>query len=107
MRLHAKELSSTLLVVPHHGSNSSSSQAFVNAVHPQYAMFTSGYLNRFGHPKPEIVERYRAEGSTVLRSDEDGAVSVEMDAQSFRLDRYRTTHARYWQREATSSAADL
>lgn len=105
--LHAQDLSSTLLVVPHHGSKSSSSQAFVNAVHPHYAIFTAGYLNRFGHPQQDVVERYRKAGSEMLRSDEDGAISIAMDAEDFRIDRYRTTHARYWQHEATPSGADL
>jgi competence protein ComEC len=100
LKNHRAELPSTLLVVPHHGSKSSSSQDFVEAVHPRYAMFTSGYLNRFGHPKEEIVERYRAIGSEVLRSDEDGAVSIAMDARNFRLERYRESHARYWQHDA-------
>jgi competence protein ComEC len=105
LKLHAKELPVTLLVVAHHGSKSSSSQAFVDAVHPRYAMFTSGYLNRFGHPKEEIVERYRAVGSEVLRSDDDGAVSIAMDAQVFGLERYRKSHARYWQHGATRVAS--
>jgi competence protein ComEC len=100
LKLHSKDLPATLLVVAHHGSMSSSSPAFVNAVHPQYAMFTSGYLNRFGHPKEEIVERYRAVGSELLRSDNDGAVSIAMNAQNFQVERYRTTHARYWQLNA-------
>ncbi|HLY97151.1 MAG TPA: DNA internalization-related competence protein ComEC/Rec2, partial [Sideroxyarcus sp.] len=52
---HRGELAATLLVVPHHGSMGSSSQAFVDAVHPRYAVFTSGYRNRFGHPKQEIM----------------------------------------------------
>ena len=105
LKLHAKELPATLLVVPHHGSKSSSTPAFVNAVHPRYAMFTSGYLNRFGHPKEDIVARYRAAGSEVLRSDEDGAVIIAMDPQNFQVERYRATHARYWQHGVTSGAA--
>jgi competence protein ComEC len=105
LKLHARELKATLLVVPHHGSKSSSSQAFVDAVHPRYTIFTSGYLNRFGHPKEEIVERYRAAGSELLRSDEDGAVSIAMDAQDFRVERYRKSHARYWQSGSTQAAA--
>ena len=96
LQLHAKQLPAILLVVPHHGSMSSSTAAFVNAVHPRYAVFTSGYLNRFGHPKEEVVDRYRAVGSEILRSDEDGAVGVEMNAQGLKLERYRKTHARYW-----------
>lgn len=107
IRLHAKELSSTLLIVPHHGSKSSSSQAFVNAVRPRYAIFTAGYLNRFSHPQQDVVERYRSAGSEMLRSDEDGAISIAMDAENFRVDRYYSTHARYWQHGTTPSAADL
>jgi competence protein ComEC len=106
LKLHAKELRSTLLVVPHHGSLSSSSQAFVDAVHPRYAIITCGYLNRFGHPKEEIVERYRAAGSELLRSDNDGAIGIVMDAQNFTVDRYRKTHARYWQHGAIPAWSD-
>ncbi len=107
LKLHKGELPATLLVVPHHGSMSSSSQAFVDAVHPRYAIFTSGYRNRFGHPKAEIMERYRAAGSELLRSDEDGAVSIVMDTQRFRLERYRKTHARYWQNDSAQGEAVL
>ena len=99
---HADKLPATLLVVPHHGSKTSSSQAFVDAVHPHYAVFTAGYLNRFGHPEEEIVERYRGAGSEILRSDETGAVSILMEEQSFKLERYRQTHARYWQHQGVS-----
>jgi competence protein ComEC len=92
------KLGATLLVVPHHGSKTSSSPAFVAAVHPRYAVFTSGYRNRFGHPKAEVVERYRTIGSELLRSDEDGAILVQMDATTLQVEKYRKTHARYWQR---------
>ena len=107
LKRHRDELPATLLVVPHHGSMSSSSQAFVDAVHPRYAIFTSGYRNRFGHPKAEIVERYRAAGSELLRSDEDGAISIVMDTQQFRVERYRKTHARYWQNDSMQEAVGL
>jgi len=103
LQLHSKDLPATLLVAAHHGSMSSSSQAFVNAVHPRYVVFTSGYLNRFGHPKEEVIERFRGAGSGMLRSDEDGAVSIAMNGQEFSVDRYRKSHARYWQHDATSS----
>ncbi len=99
LKRHNEELPATMLVVPHHGSMSSSSQAFVDAVHPRYAVFTSGYRNRFGHPNEGILERYRAAGSELLRSDEDGAVSVAMDSQGFQTERHRQTHRRYWQND--------
>ncbi len=97
LKEHADKLPATLLVVPHHGSKTSSVQPFVEAVHPRYAVFTVGYRNRFGHPKEEVVERYRTAGRELLRSDEDGAILVKMEAQSFAIERYRKTHARYWQ----------
>ena len=100
LKQHPKELPATLLVVPHHGSTSSSTQAFVDAVHPRYAIFTSGYRNHFGHPKAEIIDRYGAAGSELLRSDEDGAISIVMDTQRFQLERYRRIHARYWQNDS-------
>ncbi|MFZ1546035.1 MAG: ComEC/Rec2 family competence protein, partial [Candidatus Nitrotoga sp.] len=97
LKQHEEKLPATLLVVPHHGSKTSSVNAFVTAIHPRYAVFTVGYRNRFGHPKEEIVERYRAIGSELLRSDKDGAIMVEMDTQHISVERYRKSHARYWQ----------
>ncbi|HEX5336858.1 MAG TPA: DNA internalization-related competence protein ComEC/Rec2 [Gallionella sp.] len=93
---HADELSTNLLVVPHHGSKSSSSYEFISAVLPDYAVFTAGYRNRFGHPKAEVLQRYADSGAELLRSDEDGAILVEMTAQDMRVERYRKTHRRYW-----------
>lgn len=94
---HADKLSATLLIVPHHGSKSSSSEAFVRATHPSYAVFTVGYRNRFRHPHAEISARYLAAGSKLLRSDIDGAIIVTMDAENLMIERYRLSHARYWQ----------
>jgi len=96
LELHPEKLPATMLIVPHHGSKTSSTQPFVDAVHPRYAVFTSGYRNKFGHPKPEVVERYRAAGSELLRSDVDGAIMVDMDAGNFTVEKYRKTHTRYW-----------
>jgi competence protein ComEC len=93
---HADKLPAALLVVPHHGSKTSSTDEFIAAVMPGYAVFTVGYRNRFGHPKQEIVQRYADSGSTLLRSDEDGAILVEMNAQGLQVERYRKTHRRYW-----------
>jgi competence protein ComEC len=96
LQTHPDQLPATLLIAPHHGSGTSSTQAFVNAVRPGYVVFTVGYRNRFGHPRKDVVERYRRVGSEVLRSDEDGAVMVEMDEAGMRVERYRRAHLRYW-----------
>ena len=101
LALHADKLKATLLVVPHHGSKTSSTPDFVTAVHPQYAVFTAGYRNHFGHPKQEVVDRYRAIGSEILRTDEDGAILLEMDEVNLKIEKYRKTHARYWHQTAS------
>jgi competence protein ComEC len=99
LRVHPDKLPATLLVVPHHGSMTSSTRAFVQAVHPRYAVFTVGYRNRFGHPKDEVVQRYRDVESALLRSDRDGAVIVDMDRGGIRVRRWREVHRRYWQEQ--------
>jgi competence protein ComEC len=96
LAVHADELPAALLVVPHHGSKTSSTERFIAAVHPGYAVFTVGYRNRFGHPKQEIVRRYADSGSALLRSDDDGAILVKMDTHGLEIERYRKTHKRYW-----------
>ena len=96
LRQHADKLFTSLLVVPHHGSKSSSSYEFVAAMLPDYAVFTVGYRNRFGHPKEEVLQRYADSGATLLRSDKDGAILVEMNAQGLQVESYRKTHRRYW-----------
>lgn len=93
---HADKLFTTLLVVPHHGGKSSSSDEFVAATLPDYAVFTVGYRNRFGHPKPEIWQRYADSGAKLLRSDEDGAILVNMDTRGIEVEPYRKSHRRYW-----------
>jgi competence protein ComEC len=96
LREHKDKLPATMLVVPHHGSKTSSTEEFISAVRPTYAVFTSGYRNRFGHPKQEIMLRYLDTGAQLLRSDEDGAILIEMNADGIQVERYRKSHRRYW-----------
>jgi len=93
---HPEQLDTNLLVAAHHGSKSGSTYDFVAATLPDFVVFTVGYRNRFGHPKDEVVERFADSGATLLRSDEDGAILVEMSARGLRVERYRKTHRRYW-----------
>ena len=69
----AVHLRSDILVVPHHGSRTSSTDAFLDAVRPQVAVIQVGYRSRYGHPAPDVVARYRAHGIPVVRSDHCGA----------------------------------
>ncbi|MDE3154459.1 MAG: DNA internalization-related competence protein ComEC/Rec2 [Acidobacteriota bacterium] len=68
-----------ILKVPHHGSGTSSSMAFLRAVRPAVAVVSAGRGNPFGHPAPQVLARYRAIGAEILRTDRDGAVTLETD----------------------------
>ncbi|GAB3258877.1 ComEC/Rec2 family competence protein [Chitinimonas naiadis] len=102
---NATQLKSDVLLLPHHGSNSSSSPAFVQAVAPRLAIATVGYLNRFHHPRPDIVARYRAAGATFWRSDHDGAVILAADERGWQAQRWRGTRPRYWHGPESRGAA--
>jgi len=77
--------SADVVKVPHHGSRTSSGADFVAGTGAAVAVVSVGRHNRFGHPAPEVVERWRAAGTTVLRTDRDGAVVVETDGKSARV----------------------
>ena len=68
-----------VLRMPHHGSRTSSSLAFLEAVSPALAFVSAGRMNRFGHPAPEVLARFRRLGTTILRTDRDGAVWLATD----------------------------
>ena len=87
---HADALRSDVLVVPHHGSNTSSTAEFLSAVGASRAVFSAGYRNRFGHPRPKVLERYRARNATLFRNDEDGAVTFDFSAKGISVQRQRT-----------------
>jgi competence protein ComEC len=78
----APDLRSTVLKVPHHGSRTSSSAAFVHAVNPQAVVFSVQRDGRFGHPHPTVVERYRARGAQPFRTDVHGAIRMRTAGQS-------------------------
>jgi competence protein ComEC len=90
-------LAADVLIVPHHGSRTSSTPAFVAAVAPRIAVFAAGYLNRFNHPRPDVVARYQRRGAALMRTDVVGAVTVTMGPGES-LDAYgeRERRRRYW-----------
>jgi len=90
---HGDALRSDVLLVPHHGSRTSSSEAFLAAVAPRVAVVQAGYRSRFGHPAPDIVARYAARGITLVRSDTCGAWRWTADG---RMQCQRDADARYW-----------
>ena len=70
-----------LLVAPHHGSKTSSTDKFVALVHPEHVIFSSGYRHQFGHPHRAVVSRYRRLNSRLWRTSHQGAISFVWDQQ--------------------------
>ncbi|MEO8746476.1 MAG: DNA internalization-related competence protein ComEC/Rec2 [Rhodanobacter sp.] len=87
-----------VLLVPHHGSNSASSKGFIEALKPPFAVVSAGWRNRFRHPRPEVVARYREAGVPLLNTAELGAVPLEFpaDAAARAGLGWRLREARYW-----------
>jgi competence protein ComEC len=91
----ADKLRSTILFAPHHGSGTSSTAAFLDAVQPAIAVFQVGYRNRYRHPKAEVYERYGERGVRRLRTDQSGAIRFRIGT-GLEVGEYRSEHARYW-----------
>lgn len=84
-----------LLLVPHHGSKTSSSPALLDAVRPRLALVQAGYRNRFGHPAPPVREAYAARGTAVIDSPHCGAARwSSRQPQSVGCE--RAMQPRYW-----------
>jgi competence protein ComEC len=88
-------LRAAVLLAPHHGSGTSSTPAFLEAVRPSLALFQVGYRNRYRHPKQEVIDRYEKMGIARIRTDDSGAVTLKFGA-ALHVERYRQAHARYW-----------
>ncbi|MCA8243352.1 DNA internalization-related competence protein ComEC/Rec2 [Burkholderia sp. AU32262] len=91
-------LPAQILVVPHHGSRTSSVEPFLDSVGPRVAVFPVGYRNRFGHPHRTVLARYEARGIPLPRTDRDGAVRFDVAPAGggFAFARYRDERRRYW-----------
>jgi len=81
-----QDLRATVLKSPHHGSKTGSSAAFLEAVNPQIVVISVGKENRFGHPAPEVLQRYADYGITVLRTDKLGTVTLITDGKQLWLE---------------------
>jgi competence protein ComEC len=73
------ELRSDVVKVAHHGSRTSSTQEFVTAAHPSLAVISVGPNSPFGHPRPEILQRWRASGAQTLLTGEHGTITISTD----------------------------
>ncbi len=93
---YGSELHSEVLIAPHHGSKTSSSAAFLAQVKPQWILISAAYLNRFGFPHPQVLARYQQQGSQILNTATQGAITVRSEGQQLLIQSQRTQRKRYW-----------
>lgn len=89
-------ISADVVLVPHHGSKTSSSPAFVTASGARHAVFSVGYLNSFRHPEGRVLARWAAAGASHWRTDRDGAIIVTVDDGGVAVVAQRRARPRYW-----------
>lgn len=100
-------LAAEAVVVPHHGSASSSTPAWVASVAPRLAIVSSGHRNRFGHPRAEVVARWQAVGAEVLNTADSGAVRVWLGREGLQVREQRVFERRWWDAAERSRPAAI
>ncbi len=81
------DVSADVLKVGHHGSNTASSQAFLNKVHPKYAVIEVGKGNSYGHPTAATLSKLQGIGATIYRTDNDGTIIFTSDSKTITIDK--------------------
>ena len=79
------DLTSDILIAPHHGSKTSNSNSFIDSVNPETVIFSSGWGNRYRFPHPSVLKKYRELGCSILRTDSHGAITISIDGQSLEV----------------------
>ena len=106
LQRHGERLRADVLVVPHHGSKTSSTRDFIAAVSPDIAVFPVGYRNRFGLPDRDVVSRYREHGARLLSTAESGAIRIRVTGAGLQVTAHREKQRRFWHEKAFSDLSD-
>lgn len=94
---YGEQLASDILIVPHHGSKTSSSKVFLQLVSPKKSLISAGYKNRYRLPNNRVLARYEATGREWLRTDNSGAITIKLAAKTdFFIETYREKAGKYW-----------
>ncbi|ALO46467.1 DNA internalization-related competence protein ComEC/Rec2 [Pseudohongiella spirulinae] len=98
VRNYGPGLHAQFALAPHHGSNTSSSIAWLQQVQPRWLLVSAGYRNRFGHPAEEVLGRARQQGAEVLRTDYHGAIEIHVREEpcASQISLHRLISRRYW-----------
>ncbi len=84
------------VVVPHHGSESSSTSEWIEQVSPQWAVIPAGYRNRYRLPRQSVIERYQRAGGSVWNSADSGAVEMRLGGEESGITAWRMANLRFW-----------
>lgn len=98
IKRYGNQLTSDVMTVPHHGSKTSSTEAFLDSISPKLALNSAAFMSRFNHPAPAIVNRYTVRNIRFLSNVEEGAIQLDFTEsdQPFEIYSYRKEQQRYW-----------
>jgi len=93
---YGEQLKANVLIAPHHGSKTSSTQAFLRAVQPDMVLIPAGYRNQFGFPHPAVVQRYQGINAKWLNSADSGAIDIRAKENAWIVTTQRNMAGKYW-----------
>jgi competence protein ComEC len=93
---YGNNLKADVLIAPHHGSNTSSTTGFLQAIQPEYVLIPAGHRNQFGHPHQEVLLRYQQIKAKWLTSADSGAITINVRDGSWVVQSMRDTESKYW-----------
>ena len=96
VRNYTHKLASTVLVAPHHGSKTSSTDQFIDSVNPEWVLFPVGYLNRFKLPNEDIIDKYRFRHIHMLDTASHGAIQLSVLSDGIHVESYRQKARKFW-----------
>lgn len=96
VQYYGDKLNAKILIAPHHGSHTSSTELFLNAVKPETVLISAGYRNMFGHPHPDVLSRYQKRHMSYLNSADSGAISLALKNGVWTIKKTRDSDSRYW-----------
>ena len=89
-------LAADFLIVPHHGSNTSSTSNFIDAISPKLAIASTGYLNRYRHPHINVINRFKQRGINLLTTAKSGSIVLQYNAKDWLVKQYRLNNRHFW-----------
>ena len=91
-----QDLSADIMLVPHQGSKTSSTNDFIDVVNPNLALVAAGYLNHYRHPHPSVKQRYQDRDILFLSTIESGSIEITIDRHGYKVSSYRHSQKKFW-----------